>query len=256
VNEASANDSAARPAIAVLAVETTGIDAGHVAPLSEVLTTELTALGRFEVISARDIQAMLEHEANKQAMGCNDAACFAEIGGALGADNLLIPQVSRLEDTFVVNIKLIDVKQARILRRVSERVDDDFDDVLEAIRYSIGALMDPDAGEGIVRGRPLVSTVPLVLGGVSVAALATGIAFGLKANTHYTHATDPTYAGGQLEVDDGKDAQLIANISFATSAAAAIVGTLLFLLWDTELFASTTVTPSLQGAGGAVTITF
>ena len=53
--------------IAVMAVDAAGINEEHVGPLSEVLTTELTALGRFEVISARDIQAMLAHEAGRHA---------------------------------------------------------------------------------------------------------------------------------------------------------------------------------------------
>ncbi len=234
--------AAERQALAVMAIEGNGISAEEAATLSEVLTTELTALGRFQVISARDIEAMLKNEANKQALGCNDTSCFAEIGGALGADTLLQPQVSKLAGIYVVNIKLIDVKRGKIVRRVYERVDGDLEDVLEAIRYSLSALTDPEGGEGVVRGRPAVSTAPLVLGSASLVALGVGVGFGLKAKSHYQHATDPSYAGGQLEIESGEDAQRFANFGYGAAALTGLASAILYLVWDSSLF---------DGDGGA-----
>jgi TolB-like protein len=253
---AGALAGSARPKVAVMSIEASGIPAQDVSTLAEVLSTELSAIGRYEVISSRDIESMLAHEGNRQALGCDTAGCFAEIGGALGADYLIAPQLSRLGELYVVNIKLIDVKRGKALRRVSERVDGDLDDVLEAIRFSIAALTDPNAGEGVVRGRPFISTGPLLAAGAAVAGLGVGIGFGLKARSHYDHATDPSYSGGQYEVEKGESAQLIANVGFGAAALAGMTATLLFVLWDTDLFAGTaTVTPSVSASGSGATLT-
>ena len=52
--------------------------------LTAVLVTELSKLRVIEVISRQDIRQMLVHEQDKLALGCDDASCLAEIGGALG----------------------------------------------------------------------------------------------------------------------------------------------------------------------------
>ena len=47
---------------------------------------EIDSLGRYEVIGANDIKAMLGYEGLKSSMGCTDVACVAEVGGVVGRD--------------------------------------------------------------------------------------------------------------------------------------------------------------------------
>lgn len=249
-----------KPPIAVMTLEGQGLSAEQISTLSEALTTELSSLDRYQVISTRDVLAMLENETNKQQLGCDDTSCFAELGGALGADFLLVPQVGRLDDSYVLNLKLIDVRQSQTLRRVSEHITGDLDDVLEAIRFSVRAITDPSAGQGIVRGRPLISPAPVVLGSASVVALCTGAFFGLRAKSSYAHATDPSYAGGQREVSRGENAQTIANVAFIGSAASALAAAILYLWWDTDVLTSSApaaaLGPAVEGQGLSLTVRY
>jgi hypothetical protein len=58
-----------------------------------VVAAEADRLGGFEVVSGRDVQAMLGFERARELAGCDDLACFAEIGGALGAQRILVSSV-------------------------------------------------------------------------------------------------------------------------------------------------------------------
>ncbi len=82
--------------------------------INEVVVTAAHEAGGYEVIGQDDIEAMLGFEKQKDALGCDDASCFVAIGGALGADKLLVVRVARLEGEWLVGLKLIDVRQARV----------------------------------------------------------------------------------------------------------------------------------------------
>ncbi len=73
-----------------------------------------------EVIAPDDIRAILEKEAEKQLLGCDDQSCLAEIGGALGADILLKGRVSKLEDGYAVTLSAVDATTANPLGHASE----------------------------------------------------------------------------------------------------------------------------------------
>ncbi len=51
--------AAARDKVAVFDIQTIGVDASLAPTLTEVLTAEVDALGRFDVVAGRDIGAML-----------------------------------------------------------------------------------------------------------------------------------------------------------------------------------------------------
>ena len=88
----------------------------------ELLLSELQQAG-FEAIGPTDISAMLGFEKTKEAVGCDDASCMAELGNALGVDYLAAGNISTLDASIVVTLKLIDVKATRVLARTS-RVSD------------------------------------------------------------------------------------------------------------------------------------
>lgn len=46
----------------------------------------LDGMGMFKAITSNEILQMLQMESMKQSLGCDEASCLAEIGGALGAD--------------------------------------------------------------------------------------------------------------------------------------------------------------------------
>jgi hypothetical protein len=72
------------------------------------------------VIAPDDIRAILEKEAQKQLLGCDDQSCLAEIGGALGADILLKGRVTKVEDGFAMTLSAVNAHNASPLGHASE----------------------------------------------------------------------------------------------------------------------------------------
>jgi TolB-like protein len=117
--------SAAEP-VSVAVMEFTskgGVTQDQMDALSDMLAKEIEGLGDFRVIGKSDISSMLSLEEQKQRLNaCDDQACLAEIGGALGVRWVVVGNVSLFGDTYLLNMKLIDVEQARVAGRVSKSI--------------------------------------------------------------------------------------------------------------------------------------
>lgn len=87
--------------------------------MDELLLTELQQSG-FEAIGPDDINAMIGFEKTKEAVGCDEMACVAEIGSALGVDYLAAGNVAGLDGSMVLTLKLIDVRNTKVLSRVNK----------------------------------------------------------------------------------------------------------------------------------------
>src|SRR5262249_52636242 len=78
------------------------------------LASEISRRPNLKAITKNDIQALLGLERMKDALGCGDVSCLAEIGGALGADRLMSGTLSASQqhgaDFFSLTIQLIDPK--------------------------------------------------------------------------------------------------------------------------------------------------
>lgn len=70
----------------------------------------------------RDLDDRAGLEEKKQAFNCDDVACLAEIGGALGVDRILSSRLGKVGDTYVVNIKRINIAEASTEDRVYETI--------------------------------------------------------------------------------------------------------------------------------------
>jgi len=132
---------AADNGVAVLDIQGTGVDPNLLPTLTEVLTVEIDSLGLYKVIAGRDVQAMVGFENQKDLLGCTDAACLAEIGGALGVDRIVASHIGKVGSTFVVNIKLINIRMADTEGRVYETVKGEVDALIDTIRRSVKKLL-------------------------------------------------------------------------------------------------------------------
>jgi hypothetical protein len=132
---------AERSAVAVLDIQGTGLDPNLLPTLTEVLTVEINDLGMYKVVAGRDVQAMLGFEKQKDMLGCTDAACLAEIGGALGVDRIVVSQITKVGSTYVVNIKIINIRTADAEGRVYETVKGEVDALIETIKKSVVKLL-------------------------------------------------------------------------------------------------------------------
>lgn len=97
----------------------TGIDEKTGKLLDELLLTELSKLSTTEdtFLGSSDIAAVLGLEQQKQMLSCDDETCMAELGNALGVNYLVTPTLGKLGEEFVVNYKVIDPSQVKVVKR-------------------------------------------------------------------------------------------------------------------------------------------
>ena len=111
---------------ASLPISPLGISGNVARLIDEVLLGELQGAG-FEALGSDDINAMLGLEELKDAVACDAASCMTEIGGALGVDYLVSGKVGALDSAKLLALKLIDVRQARVLARANGQCDSEAD---------------------------------------------------------------------------------------------------------------------------------
>jgi hypothetical protein len=85
-----------KPRIAVLDFSANGASRELASAAGGVAANELDRLGAFHVVTSEAIRSMLAFEKQRQMLGCTDAGCMAELGGALGVDWLVTGKVTRL----------------------------------------------------------------------------------------------------------------------------------------------------------------
>ena len=83
------------------------------------LVVALSETGKFDVITKADVKAILGYEAQAQLLGCAEASCMVDLGGALGAAYLVSGSLAQLGGQLQLVLSLIDVNKAAVGRRVA-----------------------------------------------------------------------------------------------------------------------------------------
>ncbi len=141
--QAGTAGAADKQKIAVLELNARGLDADVARSITDVVAREVDRSGLFETLSTDDIRAMLQHEQSKMLVGCDDASCLAEIGGALGVAKLLAGNVGKIGETYVISLKLIDVRAAEVVNREERTVRGKADDLIAEARAAVKVLLRP-----------------------------------------------------------------------------------------------------------------
>ncbi|MDE0883452.1 MAG: hypothetical protein OSB21_12735, partial [Myxococcota bacterium] len=145
--ESAVLESAEKPGLAVMAMDAQiGLPAGVANLLNETLLAQIHDTDRFgSVLSSSDMQAMLDLESQKAAMGCDQDSCMAELGGALGVPYMLIPSVAAFGGRFIINMKLVAVEESRVAARISKTVTSE-GALLDALPLAVGELFNKAFG--------------------------------------------------------------------------------------------------------------
>src|SRR3954470_21966545 len=112
--------SAGKPRLAFLDLAPGADDSKEVAQAAgEQLVVALSETGKFDVITKADVKAILGYEAQAQLLGCAEASCMVDLGGALGAAYLVSGSLGKLGNQLQLTLSLIDVTQASVGRRIA-----------------------------------------------------------------------------------------------------------------------------------------
>jgi hypothetical protein len=137
--------------IATLALDGAGLPEGMAASATVLVPTEVRRVRPdAQVISSEDVRSLLTHQKNRLVLGCDaDPACLADLGGLLGVDEIVAGRLGRLGETWVLELRRLDVKQARNLASVTRAVGS-ASALVGAIRSAAGELYAVPAGVGAV----------------------------------------------------------------------------------------------------------
>ncbi len=97
-------------AIAVLPLRGEAIDERVLSVLDELLVVAMDERSPQRIVGHNDIRALLDHEQLKDALGCDDVTCAAEIAGALGVEHILTGHVGVLGDTLVITLHQVNTR--------------------------------------------------------------------------------------------------------------------------------------------------
>ena len=153
--------------------------------LSSLLTSELRQRPALAITSQDDIRSLLGFHKEKQLLGCAETSCLSEIGGALGVDQMVTGSLGHVGESYLLDLRSIDVKKAVVLRDASRRLrTTDPEELLDAITELAAELYPgpivrqpvPDAALSespeVHKRRNLVG--PIIVGATGAAAALVG----------------------------------------------------------------------------------
>lgn len=222
--------------------------------VSEAVLAEVRKLDRASAVGMSEIAEMLSFEEQRQLLGCGDESCLAEIGGALGVDQLVSGSIGVIGDTTMFSLRRIDLSEAKVLGSVTKRFPSSTgEELLAAIGDGIEELFpDHPLRVGRTRGAsvqaaqmlnppPLPTWVFWSTAGASAAALAVAGVLGWSAKTgeaEYRAAADRSVnepvSGAELKSIEKRaesDARFT-NIALITAGSLALAAGIEALLTD------------------------
>lgn len=156
--------------------------------LDELILAEVHGVGWYQVLGPADLNALLGVEAAKDALGCDDVDCAADLGGALGVRTVVTGELRALEDQVLLSLRQIDTDGAPlVLTRATARGRRDADTLAGMVAEVVQDLL----GEG----RLPVGPTPLPASPVALPDVFAELELALAAST-YEEDEPPMHISG------------------------------------------------------------
>ncbi|MBX7097366.1 MAG: hypothetical protein K1X89_06625 [Myxococcaceae bacterium] len=93
--------------------------------VSEFVQSEVASMNAYEVIGRTEIAAIIGVDRQRQLLGCSadSSSCMEELGGAINAERMLIGDVSRVDETVLLNLSLIDLTTSKPIARIGRKIE-------------------------------------------------------------------------------------------------------------------------------------
>lgn len=128
--------------IAIPAIDGEGLTANQRSVLSDLILTQAASFSDLTVISPAEINAVLDLERQKDLLGCDeDPACIADIAGAFRVDGILLSAIGEFGETHVLTLKLVDVRDVRVVLRSTSKATADAESLLPLVETAVPRLL-------------------------------------------------------------------------------------------------------------------
>jgi hypothetical protein len=131
-----------------------GVTDKTAAALTEALAAEVRKRSGAEVITQREIAAVLSLERQKAMVSCSTDACMADLGGALGVERLVNGDIARVGESLLVHFRVVEVAKVRVAAQSDRRIrKGSLDDLLDLLPAMVGELF-PGAAAATASSSP------------------------------------------------------------------------------------------------------
>jgi hypothetical protein len=116
--------------------------ANAAAVLGQVVAAEAGKLRGYTLLTSSDVRAVLDQEASKQLVGCDDTGCLAELAEALDAELVVSGKVGETPDgTPLVSLTLINARALVVVNRVTAQWSGPLDRLADVVKTSTQRLL-------------------------------------------------------------------------------------------------------------------
>lgn len=107
------------------------VSKGETDIISDRIRIELFKTGNVDVMEREQMQNILKEQGFQSSGACSDEGCMVEMGQVLGVQRVITGSMGKLGELYLLNMRMIDVQTAKILKVVSEDIDGDIEKVVE-----------------------------------------------------------------------------------------------------------------------------
>ena len=135
----------AKPTLVVAPLRTIGVDSNAGQIVSEQVRALIGADGSFTLVSPEEMDALDDELARQLSGGCAESSCITQIGGALGAQFLISGSLGKMGETYVLNLKLIDIETASAKRTAKPVMKPSLDEIATSTELAVNQLLGKKA---------------------------------------------------------------------------------------------------------------
>ena len=241
--------------LAVFRIDPLGVDTQIVSRLEGLFRLELSRLADASMPGPGEIDRALRHDPSLQ--NCTgEVGCLVRLGKLLGVEQVISGNVGGLADSFVVNLKLVDVASGKEIRRIQEPISGRPDELIEAVRVAAYGLVAPERLRGALAVLADQPGAQVFLDGEMVGKTPLPAVHGLRVGSHVLRVSKDGYADviETVRVRFQKTAQVVVRLQtpLKTGAATKIKKSVAHTPWYTKWWFWTIVGVAAVGTGIAL----
>jgi hypothetical protein len=209
--------------LAVFRIDPLGVDTQIVARLEGLFRLELSRLADAAMPTPAQIQEALRQKPELQ--NCTgDVQCLSDLGGLLKVEQVISGNVGGLGESYVVNLKIVDVTARKELRRIQEPISGRPDELIEAVRVAAYGLVAPDRLRGALSVLADQPGAEVYLSGKPVGKTPLHRLDGLPVGSYVLRVSKAGYADvvEQVRVRFQKTAQIVVKLQVPLKVGRAV----------------------------------
>jgi hypothetical protein len=110
--------------------------------LGQIVAAEAARVRGYSIISAEEVRAALDQEANKSMMGCDESSCLAELAQALDAELVVSGRIDDTSDgNSLVSLNVLNARAIVVVNRVNMVWPGEAKDLPDVVRAAAQTLM-------------------------------------------------------------------------------------------------------------------